>query len=115
MRNRLVTLAALVSALTVFAAPASAQNTNVGEVSLLFWTPDPDLSLQSGSLTAATGITEIDFVEEFGIEKKMLPEVRFSAGRRHKLRFGYIPVRYDAETVIQRTITFRGQTFVVGA
>ena len=115
MRNRLVALAALVSALTVCAAPASAQNTNVGEVSLLFWTPDPDLSLQSGSLTAATGITEIDFVEEFGIEKKMLPEVRFSAGRRHKFRFGYIPVRYDAETVIQRTITFRGQTFVVGA
>jgi hypothetical protein len=97
------------------ASPASAQNINVGEFSLLFWPPDPDLVLQSGSLTAATGITNIDFVQEFGIEDHTFPEIRFSVGRGHKFRFGYVPVHYEADAIIQRTITFRGQTFIVGA
>jgi hypothetical protein len=115
MRHRLLALAFSLSAAALFAAPAHAQsNTNVGEVSVLFWTPDPELTLQSGSLTAATGITDIDFVQEFGIENKTFPEIRLALGRKHKFRFSYVPVRYDADTIIQRTITFRGQTFVVG-
>ena len=105
---------ALISAAA--ASPAGAQgNTNVGEVSLLFSTPSPDLVLQSGSLTTATGITDIDFVEEFGIENETFPEIRLVLGRSHKFRFSYLPVRYEAETIVQRTITFRGQTFTVGA
>lgn len=115
MRHRLCALALCAGAATLAAAPAAAQNTNIGEFNLLFWTPDPDLALQSGSLTSATGIEEIDFVEEFGIEKKTLPEIRLSVGNRHKFRFSYIPVRYEADAIIQRTITFRGETFTVGA
>jgi hypothetical protein len=108
--------AAAVLALTVSANPAAAQgNTNVGEVSVLFWTPSPDLVLQSGALTSATGIADIDFVEEFGIENKTFPEIRLALGRSHKFRFSYVPVRYDAETIVERTITFRGQTFTIGA
>jgi hypothetical protein len=114
MRHRLLALA-FCSAATLAAAPAAAQNTNLGEVNLLFWTPDPDLVLQSGSLAAATGITEIDFVREFGIDNDTFPEIRFAVGRTHKFRFVYVPVRYEADAVIQRTITFRGQTFTVGA
>ena len=114
MRHRLLALA-FCSAATFLSTPAAAQNTNLGEVSLLFWTPDPDLVLQSGSLTAATGITEIDFVQEFGIERQTFPEIRLSVGRTHKFRFGYVPVRYEADAIIQRTITFRGQTFNIGA
>ena len=115
MQNRLFALALCFSAATLCAARADAQNnTNAGEVSLLFWTPDPELTIQSGSLTTATGITDIDFVEEFGIDDKTFPEIRLAAGRRHKFRFSYVPVRYDADAIIQRTITFRGQTFVVG-
>ena len=115
MRQRLLVLTFCCAAFSCVATPAAAQNTNVGEFSLLFWTPAPELALQSGALTTATGITEIDFVQEFGIEKKTFPEIRFAAGRRHKFRFGYVPVRYDADAVIQRTITFRGQTFTIGA
>jgi hypothetical protein len=114
MRQRLLALA-FCSAVTLAAAPAAAQNTNVGEVNLLFWTPDPELVLQSGALTTATGITEIDFVQEFGIENDTFPEIRFAVGRNHKFRFGYVPVRYEADAIIRRTITFRGQTFTVGA
>jgi hypothetical protein len=97
------------------ADPAAAQNVNIGEFNLLFVTPSPDLRLQSGALVTATGITEVDFVEEFGIDNETFPEIRFSAGRRHKFRFGYLPVRYEADATIQRTITFRGQVFTIGA
>ena len=114
MRQRLLALG-FCSAVTLAAAPAAAQNTNIGEVNLLFWTPDADLVLQSGALTTATGITEIDFVQEFGIENETFPEIRLAVGRNHKFRFGYVPVRYEADAIIQRTITFRGQTFTVGA
>lgn len=89
-------------------------NTNIGEFNILFWTPTPELTLQSGAITSATGITNIDFVQEFGIENEMFPEIRFSVGRSHKFRFGYVPVKYEADAIIQRTITFQGRTFTVG-
>jgi hypothetical protein len=115
MRHRLLSLALGFAAAALYGTPAAAQNTNLGEVGLLFVSPDPDLRLQSGALTTATGITEVDFVQEFGIEDRTFPEIRFAVGRSHKFRFGYLPVRYDADAVIQRTITFRGQTFTIGA
>jgi len=117
MRQRLtLTVFTILCAIALSATQAAAQNnTNIGEFNILFFNPDPDLVLQSGDLTAATGITNIDFVQEFGIERKGFPEIRFTAGRSHKFRFGYIPVKYEADATIQRTITFRGQTFTVGA
>jgi hypothetical protein len=115
MTNRRSCFAIWVFLVTVGAASAEAQNnTNVGEASISAWTPTPDLVLQSGSLTAATGIAEVDFVQEFGIEKKTFPEFRFAVGRAHKFRFSHVPIHYDAETIVQRTITFRGRTFNVG-
>ncbi|MBI4263835.1 MAG: hypothetical protein HY657_05650 [Acidobacteria bacterium] len=115
MRNRLLATALCVLAVTLCTTRAEAQNnTNIGELGVVFWNPDPELTLQSGSLTGATGITDIDFVQEFGIEKKTFPEVRLTVGRSHKFRFAYVPVKYEADATIQRTITFRGQTFVVG-
>ena len=108
---------ALVAGLCVLgfgAARAEAQAPINGEFNILWFNPDPDITLQSGSLTGATGITNIDFVDVFGIEKKGFPEIRFFAGRSHKFRFGYIPIKYEAATTINRTITFQGRTFTVG-
>jgi len=115
MGNRRFSLVICVLMVTVAAVRAEAQNnTNTGELSIAAWSPTPELVLQSGSLTAATGIAEVDFVQEFGIENKTFPEFRFSVGRGHKFRFSHVPVQYDAETIVQRTITFRGRTFAVG-
>ena len=114
MPQRLFAVALCFSAVTLCAPPAEAQNTNVGELSIVFWSPDPELTIQSGAVTNATELTDIDFVQEFGIEKKSFPEIRFVVGRSHKFRLGYVPVKYDASATIQRTITFRGQTFSVG-
>jgi hypothetical protein len=116
MRNSLTALFLSLLAIVTAASPAAAQaNNSAGEFSVLLWTPEPVLTLQSGMLTNVTGIATVDFVQEFGIAKKTFPEFRLVAGGSHNLRFSYVPVRYDAEAIIQRTITFRGQTFNVGA
>lgn len=116
MQNRLSTIVlTLVCAVVLGAGRADAQNnTNNGEFSINWFNPEPTIELQSGALTNATGITNIDFVEEFGIEKKGFPDIRFTAGRSHKFRFGYTPIKYDASTTLTRTITFQGRTFTVG-
>lgn len=118
MRNRLIAVAICLCATTLLlAVPAQAQNnTNIGEFSVNLWMPTPEITIRSGALTGATGgtVTDIDFVTEFGIEDKSFPEFRFVVGRSHKLRFGYVPIKYEADAVIQRRITFRGQTFNVG-
>lgn len=116
MRQRLSFI--VIAVLCVVAAGASRaeaqDNTNIGEFNILWFNPNPEIQLQSGAITAATGLTNIDFVQEFGIEQKGFPELRFWVGRSHKFRFGYIPIKYEADATIQRTITFRGQTFTVG-
>lgn len=115
MRYRLTVLLFCVTAFTLTSRAEAQGNTGAGELSVLLWTPTPELTLQSGELTSATGIGTVDFVQEFGIEKKTFPEFRLVAGGSHKLRLSYVPVRYDAEAIIRRTITFRGQVFNVGA
>jgi hypothetical protein len=37
------------------------------------------------------------------------------AARKHKLRFAYVPIKYDQDAVLQRTITFQNLTFPVTA
>lgn len=89
------------------AVPAAAQNnTNIGEFSVNFWMPDPEIVIQSNELSAVSQgtITDLDLVQEFGIEDKSFPEIRFSVGRSHKFRFGYVPIRYDADATLQRQV-----------
>ena len=46
----------------------------------MFWKPSPALTLSTDAI-AASSISEVDFVEEFGIEDKMFPEFRAVVGR----------------------------------
>ena len=111
MRIRLLALALCFTAFTLITSRAEAQNTMNGEIAVVFWKPSPELLIQSGSISGATGInTPIDFVSEFGIEDKWFTGFRASLGRKHKLNVSYAPVKYDASTTITRTIVFRGQT-----
>lgn len=118
MRNRLL---CAVSALFVFctlSAPAHAQvvpaEDHVVELGVMFWKPSPELTLSTDALSGS-GIGEVDFVEEFGIEDETFPEFRATIGRNHKLRLSYVNVNYAEDATIQRTFTFQGRTFSVGA
>ena len=87
---------------------------HVGELGVRFWKPSPVLTLSTDTLVGA-GVGEVDFVQEFGIEDKYFPEFRVTLGRPHKFRANFVTFDYDAEAIIQRTITFQGRTFNIGA
>jgi hypothetical protein len=84
------------------------------ELSLLFWTPTPQLQLNTGGLTN-TGVGPVDFVGEFGIADKRLREYRMTAkpGRHHKLRYSSLPIKYEATATLNRSIQFGGLTVPV--
>lgn len=119
MRISVLTLLVAVSATAANAQfnvsdPAPGENFNV-ELGAMFWTPTPTLIVQTGAL-AQFGDSRVDFVNEFGIEDKRFTEFRLvaKAGRKHKIRFNYIPIEYTQTATLTRTITFGEQTFTVG-
>jgi hypothetical protein len=84
------------------------------ELGLMFWTPTPDLVIGSDSF-AVIGSPTIDFVQEFAIDNERFREFRLVAkpGRKHKLRFSYVPVTYENSTPIQRTVVIGGRPVAV--
>jgi hypothetical protein len=92
---------------------AHAQTAPILEAGIMFWKPTPELTLSTDGLTRA-GVDEVDFVQEFGIEDKFFPEFRATLGRSHKLRVSFVSIKYDEETIIQRTFVFQGRQFTVG-
>jgi hypothetical protein len=91
---------------------APAEDFNV-ELGIMFWQPTPELTLSTGDTQVGT----VDFVQEFGIGDERFREFRviLKPARKHKLRFAYVPFRYDQDAVLQRSITFRNLTFPVTA
>ncbi len=122
MRHRLAVFFVCTSVLAASSAEAQFRPSDpapgedfVLELGLAFWQPTPVLRIQTGAL-AAIAETDVDLVEEFGIEDKRFREFRavLKPGRKHKLRFSHVPIEYDAEATLARTITFGGRTFTVG-
>jgi hypothetical protein len=123
MRNPAFAIA-LFLAVTLPAVPAAAQygvrgsdratgeNYHV-EIGGYLWSPTPTVLISSESL----GIigTTIDFVEDLGIEKKTFRQLKvvLRPGVKHKFRFEYTPMGYDAESTLRRTVIFNGQRFDV--
>jgi hypothetical protein len=95
------------------ADPAPGEKFHV-ELGLMFWSPTPEILIQTGAL-AALGESEVDFVQEFGIENTRFNEFRsvIKAGRKHKLRVSHVLMEYTESATLQRTIIFGGQVFPV--
>jgi hypothetical protein len=83
------------------------------ELGLMFWQPTPELTLTTGDSRVGT----VDFVQEFGIADERFREFRgvLKLGRKHKLRFAHLPIKYNQDAVLQRSITFQNLTFPVNA
>lgn len=79
----------------------------------MFWKPAPQLILSTE--VRGTALPPVDLVEEFAIEDKWFPEYRATLGRGHKFRFSYVKLNYTEDATIQRTFTFQGRTFSIGA
>jgi hypothetical protein len=95
--------------------PASGERFAV-ELGLMFWSPNPEIRLQTGAL-AAIGETEVDLVQEFGIDNKRFNEFRsvLKAGRKHKVRISHVLMEYHETAILQRTFIFGGQVYPISA
>lgn len=80
------------------------------ELGAAFWKPDPDLILRTG-----TSGTDVDFINVFGIEDERFTEFRavLKPGRKHKIRFQYVPIKYDKDAVLNQTFTYGDRTYTV--
>jgi hypothetical protein len=115
-----------VAALGISAGTASAQygtrsmgSTTPGEdyhveVAYNFWTPERDIVVASESLGIVG--SRIDAVEDLGFEQETFGDFRLvlRPSRKFKFRLGYTPIKYEAESVLTRTIVFNGQRYDVG-
>lgn len=123
MSNRAFAIALCVLACCLAAQPASAQygvrgmsdratgETYHVELSGNLWSPTPTVLITSESL----GIigSQIDFVEDLAIEKHTHKQLKvvLRPGTKHKFRFEFTPMKYEAESRLTRTIVFNGQRF----
>jgi hypothetical protein len=92
------------------ARPAIGERYHV-EVSGNLWNPAL-LGIVSSEQFGILG-TDIDFVGDLGYEQSRFRDLRIvlRPGRKHRFRLQYTPVRYEAETVLARTIVFNGVKF----
>ena len=92
--------------------PATGEKYHV-EVSGDFWYPTPDITITSESLGIVG--SRIDFVTDLGIEKTRFKQLKvvLRPTQKHKLRFEYTPITYEAVGSIKRDIVFNGQKYPV--
>jgi hypothetical protein len=121
MFNRGFAIALCSVTFCVAATPAAAQfgvapdratgETYRVEIGGYLWSPTPTILVTSESLGIVG--SQIDFVEDLGIEKKTFRQLKvvLRPATKHKLRFEYTPMSYDAVSTLTRTITFNGQRF----
>jgi hypothetical protein len=90
---------------------ATGENYHV-EVSGLLWDPTPSIVINSESIDGIAG-TDIDFVGELGIEKSWFKQIKvvLRPATKHKFRFEYTPIKYEASAIVGRDIIFNGIEF----
>jgi len=91
---------------------ATGENYHV-EVGGFFWNPTPEILISSENFGIAG--TAIDFVDELGIGKKRLSQLKvvLRPATKHKFRFEYTPMKYSSEALLRRNVTFNGIEFPV--
>jgi hypothetical protein len=128
MRTRLFGMAVCLFAAIAAAAPAEAQygarrstsNRATGEtyhveLAAEFWNPVPDPVVISSESLGILG-SDIDFVNTLGIAQTRFRQLKvvLRPATKHKFRFEYIPIRYDAQQVVNVSFVFNGQSFQTG-
>ena len=124
MRTRVATISVLCLLFGLPAAPARAQSAGVSdratgetyhvEVGGYFWSPTPDIAITSESLPGIPG-SRIDFVSDLGIEQTRFRQLKLvlRPATKHKFRFEYTPITYEAVGSLTADIVFNGIRFPV--
>lgn len=92
--------------------PATGENYHV-EVAGDFWFPTPDIVISSEGFGIVG--SQIDFVQDLGIEKTRFKQLKLvlRPARKHKLRFEYTPITYEAVGALKANIIFNGIEYPV--
>ena len=127
MRTRLFAASLCLVAGLCAATPAEAQygarrglgNRATGEtyhveIAGAIWNPTPDIVISSESL----GIPgdNVDFVNTLGLPKSKFKQLKLvlRPGTKHKFRFEYTPIKYNAQNTVATSFVFNGQRYTVG-
>jgi hypothetical protein len=127
MRTRLFATTLCLFAGLCAAAPAEAQygarratsNRATGEtynveLAATIWDPEPDIVLSSEQFGQLG--SNVDFVKTLGIAKTKFHQFKvvLRPATKHKFRFEYTPINYDAQKVIGVSFVFNGQLYQIG-
>ena len=93
--------------------PATGESYNV-EIMGGLWNATPEIVISSDEFGIVG--TDIDFVSDLGILQKRLRELRLvlRPAQKHKFRIQYVPMQYQADTVLERSVIWRGLRYDVG-
>lgn len=85
------------------------------DVDARYWFTDLDSTVKASSGSVAG--TEIDFVNDLGIdEKKDFLEGRITLEfGSHKIRYSYLPMKWEGSSTLTQNITFGGQTYTASS
>jgi hypothetical protein len=125
MRTRAAAISLFGLVLSLAASPARAQYAVKGpsdpatgeryhvEIGGFLWNPTPDIVISSESLGIVG--SDIDFVNDLGIEKTRFKQIRvvLRPATKHKFRFEYTPIHYDAVGQLTADVIFNGIRFPV--
>ena len=100
----------------LFPAPSWAQvgENYIIEIEGRYWNPKLDSSVKIVENNVGTDFKAVD---DLGFaEKKDTGEVRLQIkfARNHKFNFSFLPLKWDGDKVLSRTIEFSGQTYTAG-
>lgn len=127
MRTHVSWISVCLFAGVLAAAPAEAQyspkrassNRATGEtyhveIGGAFWNPAPDIVIASEGLGQAGD--QIDFVKTLGVEQTTFRQLKvvLRPGTKHKFRFEYTPIHYEAAATVKVSFVFNGQRYSVG-
>jgi len=92
---------------------ATGENYHV-EISGNLWDPTPAIMINSESIQGILG-SNIDAVEDLGIEKTWFKQLKvvLRPATKHKFRFEYTPIKYEATGTLKRNLIFNGILFPV--
>lgn len=79
-----------------------------------YWKPKLDSTIKVVENSIGT---EFNPVNDLGFEEKKgfgEGRVQIKVFNRHKFNFSYLPLKWDGDTVLSRTIQFAGQTYTAG-
>src|SRR5262245_52090470 len=84
------------------------------EVQGAFWNPSPDIVISSEQFGQIG--TTVDFVNTLGDTDTRFKQLKIvlRPATKHKFRFEYTPINYDAQKVITAQFVFNGQLFNIG-